>query len=739
MTKARLLRVLVLFRVDGRRAYALDGRLCACEQSRRLAFALVFVRRRAGDVSRIRCRVVDGKDDLGPLLRLDIAAHAALSGNVGRAAIGADGSERDAVLRGWPRSEGQVGPVARRRGAGWSSCRVAIGETLFHGLPDLIGEEEVEIERSQARTCHQVDQKVMQQTHGGPAKPEGIEPVEYARVEAKAADPDGEWEEVGAKEREDGGVARVERRKRAEDDRCTSESEGVAVRVEELVDACEAGRGSAHAVVGGDEALAELVPGRSAGEEDLDDNTCEHHESESLREDLDRGWRRKDEEEGGDEEGGGKVDDAVRDPCEDVEDGVTELGENVRDVGTIPDRFERGQHRHPDVRTERGGDELARVEEDQPGKDGCRRQEELRSDGQEQRDDVERRDDELEGERGALHDVEREERDEEEESVLEAFGLAWRPGAEAVEVLAHVGGERQARCGGEDARQQIVQPRRQVESCFRWKLQQRLRRRTGSSRRQTRAAARMGLRVRAGSRRSHAGAIAAVTRGVICRERVTARCDGSVTVERQAARADDPKGRPFPRFFAVCVFCNALRSAQPRMKWWLARFDTPCSRPSWRSQPLSSRSAAALPNLGACGVSLQPHPAGHNRQEITHPPLQARTARHRCYRPSLPSLFPFISTCRHPTEPHHNGSRNCVTHGQLLTSAFGSSASIQARLSLSLDQHRRACQSRTAVPAAEAPTATLPAQVRSGTEQDLFIRPFLSDITNSHLSILSSR
>ncbi len=51
------------------------------------------------------------------------------------------------------------------------------------------------------------------------------------------------------------------------------------------------------------------------------------------------------------------MDDAVRKPCHDVEEGVLMSGENVADVGTIEDVFQSGQDTDPYWRTPTAGNE----------------------------------------------------------------------------------------------------------------------------------------------------------------------------------------------------------------------------------------------------------------------------------------------------------------------------------------------------------------------------------------------
>lgn len=113
---------------------------------------------------------------------------------------------------------------------------------------------------------------------------------------------------------------------------------------------------------------------------------------------LDRSGRGEDEEARRDDEWPCEVDDAVRYPGHDVQERVRVPREDVGDVGAVEDRLESREDRDPDVRSVAFGDELGRVEEEEPGEDGRRGEEELGGEGDEEGEGVGGDEEELEEE-----------------------------------------------------------------------------------------------------------------------------------------------------------------------------------------------------------------------------------------------------------------------------------------------------------------------------------------------------
>lgn len=199
----------------------------------------------------------------------------------------------------------------------------------------LVGEPEVEARGGEAGATDDVDEVVVREVHRRPVEHGGVRP----RVRAQPG------EEVRPREGLDGRHARVQRGEGAEDDWRAGEGGLVAAPAEEVVDAHEPAGGAAHGVRRRGEAVDELVPRRRTGERDLDEDADEIHVPEGGRPEVERLLGAEEPDEGGDDEGEGEVQDAVRQPGDDVEDGVCVAGEDVGDVGAVEHGLERREER----------------------------------------------------------------------------------------------------------------------------------------------------------------------------------------------------------------------------------------------------------------------------------------------------------------------------------------------------------------------------------------------------------
>ncbi len=115
-----------------------------------------------------------------------------------------------------------------------------------------------------------------------------VREVHCAPVEDSGVNPNGTthpWvgEEVRPEERLERRVAGVQTRERTEHERGGGERHFVAVRPEDGVNAQEPCRRAGDAVVGGCEAVNDLVPGRCAGQDDLDEDGEGVHVAEAAR------------------------------------------------------------------------------------------------------------------------------------------------------------------------------------------------------------------------------------------------------------------------------------------------------------------------------------------------------------------------------------------------------------------------------------------------------------------------
>lgn len=147
----------------------------------------------------------------------------------------------------------------------------------------------------------EVDEVVVAEVHGGPPQPHDVEDEEGAEL----------GEAVGEEEGFDGGEAGVQGWEGAEDDGGGAEAGGVQVDAEELVDGGETGGVAADGIVGWCEAVGVFVPGRRAGEAQLDEDAGHVGVSECAAKAWDCAWGSKDEEDNADYEGGTVVEDAV--------------------------------------------------------------------------------------------------------------------------------------------------------------------------------------------------------------------------------------------------------------------------------------------------------------------------------------------------------------------------------------------------------------------------------------------
>lgn len=231
----------------------------------------------------------------------------------------------------------------------------------------LVGEPEVEARGGEAGAADDVDEVVVREVHRRPVEHGGVRP----RVRAQPG------EEVRPREGLDGRHARVQRGEGAEDDGRAGEGGLVAAAAEEVVDAHEPAGGAAHGVRRGGEAVDELVPRRRAGERDLDEDADEVHVPEGGRPEVKRLLGAEEPDEGGDDEGEGEVQDAVRQPGDDVEDGVCVAGEDVGDVGAVEHGLERREEGDRDGRAVGDGDEARAEEGHHPRQDGDGGEEEL--------------------------------------------------------------------------------------------------------------------------------------------------------------------------------------------------------------------------------------------------------------------------------------------------------------------------------------------------------------------------
>lgn len=111
----------------------------------------------------------------------------------------------------------------------------------------------------------------------------------------------------------------------------------VAVATKEGVEAGKASGGAQDVVGGGGQVIDRFVPGGSAAHEDLD-NDGGDTKGLGPGSEGERGPENPEEE--GEDECVGVVDDAVEEPSDNIQDGVSETGDDVGNVGTVEDGLE---------------------------------------------------------------------------------------------------------------------------------------------------------------------------------------------------------------------------------------------------------------------------------------------------------------------------------------------------------------------------------------------------------------
>ena len=195
----------------------------------------------------------------------------------------------------------------------------------------------------------------------------------------------------------------MKRREGTKDDGRVAERDGIAIGVEQPVDARKPTWGSRHTVVRRRQAVDELVPRRCTWQKDLDDDPDEVHVAERSSPQVKSLFRAEQPQERSDDEGENEVNDAVREPGEYIEKLVREPSEQIRDVRTIQHGLERWQEDDRDVRAPAHGNEARRVEREEPCEDRSSGNEELGGKGYEERNGVEDGYHELERKAWGLH------------------------------------------------------------------------------------------------------------------------------------------------------------------------------------------------------------------------------------------------------------------------------------------------------------------------------------------------
>lgn len=190
-------------------------------------------------------------------------------------------------------------------------------------------------------TTDQVDGVVVAEIHGRPPNPASIDDEKRSKL----------GEGVTHEECLKHGVGGVERGERTEWKRRSGEVGGVQVNAKDLVDTGEAGGRSGHTVRCRHQSVLVLVPWRSAWEHKLNGDTEDAHPTKAACKHVDGSRGGKDEEDQRANCGGSKVHYTIRQPGQDVEDGVLVRRQNVGQVRAVEDVLQCRQDANPNVRS----------------------------------------------------------------------------------------------------------------------------------------------------------------------------------------------------------------------------------------------------------------------------------------------------------------------------------------------------------------------------------------------------
>lgn len=197
----------------------------------------------------------------------------------------------------------------------------------------------VEEGSSNETASDQINSVVMAQVHGSPPDPAGIDDEEVAELGESVAHEEGLENCVGSVQRWEGTKGQG----------CILEVGCVEINAKDGVDAGETSRRATHTIGGGNQAIFVLIPGWRAGEHELNGDTEDAHPAKGARKDVDSARSGKDEEDEGADGRGGKVDDAIREPGENVENRMLVGGQDVGQIGAVQDIFEGWEDANPDM------------------------------------------------------------------------------------------------------------------------------------------------------------------------------------------------------------------------------------------------------------------------------------------------------------------------------------------------------------------------------------------------------
>lgn len=226
----------------------------------------------------------------------------------------------------------------------------------------------IENNKRKDSTTNEVNKVVMSKIHSAPPDPKDVADKDRGETGEKIAQEEGFHN----------GRAGVKGRKGAKDLWRSSEGPSVHVKTENLVNAREAAWRARHGIVCGLKTVEILVPRRSTREEDLDSDTNEVHPTKGKSKAWESFWGSKNKENCSKHKRSAKVDEAIRNPSQDIKKAVSFRGQNIAEVTAVKNSFKSRKNTNIDSGTPVMRDEFTSVEKDEPNKNGKGIKEELR-------------------------------------------------------------------------------------------------------------------------------------------------------------------------------------------------------------------------------------------------------------------------------------------------------------------------------------------------------------------------
>lgn len=175
------------------------------------------------------------------------------------------------------------------------------------------------------------------EVHCRPPQPHGVENIDREQLR----------ENVSHEKCLECGPSRMQRGECTKDHRRGLECGGIHVKAEDSVHGLQARSITVDRVVGRSQSVGVLVPRWRAGEDELNENGCDVHVTESAGESRKRARRTPDEHASADNNWGHVVDESVGEPRKHIEHSVLIRRDDIAKVGAVKDVLERRKDADP--------------------------------------------------------------------------------------------------------------------------------------------------------------------------------------------------------------------------------------------------------------------------------------------------------------------------------------------------------------------------------------------------------